>query len=205
MSSFEIGYKALIAKKLLLDFYVYSGKYTNFISGVTVLQPNSGNIANLASASTRTAYSVSANATAKVSTSGWGISGEYMLPRNFVLSSSIFTDEIGPLPAGFVSYFNTPTFRANFGFSNSGFLIKNRLGFSTSLHYQDGFNYEGTFGVGNVDGYSTVDGAITYKVPSIKSLIKIGGSNIFNRYYYTAFGSPKIGGLYYVSFAYNIF
>lgn len=205
MSSFEIGYKALIAKKLLLDFYVYSGKYTNFISGVTVLQPNSGNIADLGSASTRTAYSVSANATAKVSTSGWGISGEYMFPRNFVLSSSIFTDEIGPLPAGFVSYFNTPTFRANFGFSNSGFLIKNRLGFSTSLHYQDGFNYEGTFGVGTLDGYSTVDGAITYKVPSIKSLIKIGGSNIFNRYYYTAFGSPKIGGLYYVSFAYNIF
>lgn len=205
MNSFEIGYKALIAKKLLLDFYVYSGTYTNFISGVTVLQANSGNIADLADPTKRTAYSVSTNATAKVKTSGWGISADYVLPKNFALSASIFTDEIGSLPAGFTSYFNTPTFRANFGLSNSGFLLKNRLGFSANMHYQDGFNYEGTFAVGKVDGYSTVDAALTYKVPSIKSLIKVGGTNIFNRYYYTAFGSPKIGGLYYVSFAYNIF
>jgi outer membrane receptor protein involved in Fe transport len=50
-----------------------------------------------------------------------------------------------------------------------------------------------------------VDAVLTYKVPAIKSLIKAGGTNIFNQYYYTAYGSPKIGGLYYVSFAYNIF
>jgi hypothetical protein len=41
-------------------------------------------------------------------------------------------------------------------------------------------------------------------VPSVKSLIKVGGTNILNKYYTTAFGSPSIGGLYYVSFAYNI-
>ncbi|MEY3874387.1 MAG: hypothetical protein RL363_1108 [Bacteroidota bacterium] len=205
MNSFEIGYKALIAKKLLLDFYVYSGSYTNFISGVTVLQANSGNIADLADATKRTAYSISTNATGKVKTSGWGVSADYILPRNFAFSTSIFTDEIGPLPTGFTSYFNTPTFRANFGLSNSGFLLKNRLGFSANVHYQDEFTYEGTFGVGKVDAYNTLDGAITYKVPSIKSLVKVGGTNILNHYYNTAFGSPRIGGLYYVSFAYNIF
>jgi hypothetical protein len=35
-------------------------------------------------------------------------------------------------------------------------------------------------------------------------MIKVGGTNIFNRYYQTAYGSPAIGGLYYVSFAYNV-
>jgi hypothetical protein len=35
-------------------------------------------------------------------------------------------------------------------------------------------------------------------------LVKIGGTNVMNKYYYTGFGSPGIGGLYYISFAYNV-
>jgi outer membrane receptor protein involved in Fe transport len=207
MSSFEVGYKTLINKRLLLDFYAYAGKYTNFISGVTVLQSrNAANpqLADLASASTRIAYSISTNAPGTVSTSGWGISADYLLPRNFSFSTSIYTDEIGDLPSGFISYFNTPLFRANFALNNSGFLFKNRLGFGANLHYQDDFTYEGTFSVGKVNSFSTIDAVVTYKVPSIKSMIKVGGTNILNKYYQTAYGSPSIGGLYYVSFAYNI-
>ncbi len=210
MSSFEIGYKALIGKKLLIDFYAYTGSFDNFLSGVKVVQAVSGNVgdltaANIADSKKVTNYNISTNATGKVSTSGWGISADYLLPANFTFSTSIFTDEIGALPSGFISYFNTPTFRTNFGLSNSGFALKKRLGFAANLHYQDGFTYEGTFGVGQISSYNTLDAALNYKLPAIKSLIKVGGSNILNHYYYTAFGSPKIGGLYYVSFAYNIF
>jgi outer membrane receptor protein involved in Fe transport len=207
MSSFELGYKTLINKKLLVDFYAYAGKYTNFISGVTVLQSrNAANpqLADLASASTRIAYSISTNAPGDVYTSGWGLSADYLLPNNFSFSSSIYTDEIGNLPSGFISYFNTPLFRANFALNNSGFLFKNRLGFGANLHYQDDFVYEGTFAVGKVASFNTIDAVLTYKVPSIKSMIKVGGTNILNHYYQTAYGSPSIGGLYYVSFAYNI-
>jgi outer membrane receptor protein involved in Fe transport len=207
MSSFEVGYKTLINKKLLIDFYAYTGKYTNFLSGVTVLQSrNAANpqLSDLLSASTRIAYSISTNAPGDVSTSGWGISADYLLPNNFSFSTSVYTDEIGNLPSGFISYFNTPLFRANFALNNSGFLLKNRLGFGANLHYQDDFTYEGTFAVGKVNSFSTIDAVITYKVPSIKSMIKVGGTNILNKYYQTAYGSPSIGGLYYVSFAYNI-
>jgi outer membrane receptor for ferric coprogen and ferric-rhodotorulic acid len=94
--------------------------------------------------------------------------------------------------------------RANCAINNSGFLFKNRLGFGANLHYQDDFIYEGTFSVGRVNAYQTIDAVLTYKVPSIKSMIKVGGTNILNKYYQTAFGNPSIGGLYYVSFAYNI-
>jgi hypothetical protein len=139
-----------------------------------------------------------------VYTSGWGVSADYLMPHNFTFSTSVYTDEIGSLPAGFVSYFNTPLFRANFAINNSGFLFKNRLGFGANLHYQDDFIYEGTFSVGRVNAYQTIDAVLTYKVPSIKSMIKVGGTNILNKYYQTAFGNPSIGGLYYVSFAYNI-
>jgi outer membrane receptor for ferrienterochelin and colicin len=208
MNSFEIGYKTLINKKLLVDFYVYAGKYTNFLSGVTVLQSrNAANpqLADLFDASKRIAYSISTNAPGDVYTSGWGLSADYLLPNNFSFSSSVYTDEIGNLPSGFISYFNTPLFRANFALNNSGFLFKNRLGFSANLHYQDDFVYEGTFAIGKVASFNTIDAVLTYKVPTIKSLIKVGGTNILNHYYQTAFGSPSIGGLYYVSFAYNIF
>ncbi len=207
MSSFEVGYKTLINKKLLIDFYAYAGKYTNFISGVTVLQSRnaaSPKLADLLSASTRIAYSISTNAPGDVYTSGWGVSADYVLPNNFTFSTSVYTDEIGNLPSGFISYFNTPLFRANFALNNSGFLFKNRLGFGANLHYQDDFTYEGTFAVGKVASFNTIDAVLTYKVPSIKSMIKVGGTNILNHYYNTAYGSPSIGGLYYVSFAYNI-
>jgi outer membrane receptor protein involved in Fe transport len=207
MSSFEIGYKTLINKKLLIDFYAYAGKYTNFISGVTVLQSRnaaSPQLSDLLDANKRIAYSISTNAPGDVYTSGWGVSADYLMPHNFTFSTSVYTDEIGSLPAGFVSYFNTPLFRANFAINNSGFLFKNRLGFGANLHYQDDFIYEGTFSVGRVNAYQTIDAVLTYKVPSIKSMIKVGGTNILNKYYQTAFGNPSIGGLYYVSFAYNI-
>ena len=207
MSSIEVGYKTLINKKLLLDFYAYAGKYTNFISGVSVLQSrNAANpqLSDLADPTKRIAYSISVNAPGDVYTSGWGLSADYLLPNNFSFSSSVYTDEIGNLPSGFISYFNTPLFRANFALNNSGFLFKNRLGFSANLHYQDDFVYEGTFAVGKVNSFNTIDAVLTYKVPSIKSMIKVGGTNILNHYYQTAFGSPSIGGLYYVSFAYNI-
>jgi outer membrane receptor protein involved in Fe transport len=82
--------------------------------------------------------------------------------------------------------------------------MNDRLGFNINLHYQDEVAYEGTFVAGMVPSYQTIDAVLTYKVPKYKSLIKLGGTNITNKYYYTAFGSPQIGGLYYISFAYNV-
>ena len=207
MNSFELGYKTLIGKKLLIDFYAYTGHYENFISGVTVLQSrNAANpsVYDVLDANKRIGYSISTNSTANVSTKGWGASVDYLLPNRFVFTSSIYTDEIGDLPAGFISYFNTPTWRANFGFSHPGLLMNNRLGFSANLHYQDEMVYEGTFVTGQIPSVNTLDAVLTYRVPKIKSLVKLGGTNVMNKYYYTGFGSPAIGGLYYICFAYNI-
>ena len=208
MTSFEVGYKGLVAKKLLIDFYYYFGAYENFISGVTVLQSRNAaapSPLDVLDANKRIAYSISTNATQKVNSSGWGLSLDYILPANFTISSSIYGDKIGGLEQGFIAYFNTPKMRANVGLNNSGFALKNRLGFSAIYRYQDGFTYEGTFGVGEVSSFNTLDAVLTYKLPAIKSLIKMGGTNIMNTYYNTAHGSPAIGGLYYVSFAYNVF
>jgi|YelNatPaOPRAMG01_1025707.scaffolds.fasta_scaffold02148_12 outer membrane receptor protein involved in Fe transport len=214
-NSFEVGYKGLIAQKLLIDVYAYWATYQDFLGSVTVVQSQNGSPLGLLglnpngtsgnAAATRTIYSISVNTPGNVSTNGWGASVQYLLPRNFSVNANLYSDQIGSLPSGFVSYFNTPKIRTNIGFSNSGFLLNNRLGFSLMYRYQDSFYYEGTFGTGTVPSFSTIDGVITFKLPATKSMIKIGGTNLLNHYYTNGFGNAQIGGLYYISYGYNVF
>lgn len=214
-TSFEVGYKGLFAKKILIDVYAYWAKYKDFLGGVTVIQSNNGSPAGLIgynanftpgnAALTRSIYSVSVNQTTDVNTNGWGASIEYLMPHNFSISGNVYSDIIGPTPVGFVTYFNTPKYRVNASFNNSGFGPKNLFGFSIVYRWLDGFHYDGTFAAGEVPSYKTLDAMVSVKLPKTKSLIKIGGTNILNKYYYTGYGNPQIGGLYYVSFGWNVF
>ena len=201
-TSYEIGYKTLINKKLLIDLYGYYTQYENFIGRSTVLQSSDGTLAGL---SNYKIISVSVNTTEKVNTQGWGLSAEYLLPHNFAVNGNVYMDEIKNVPDGFVSYYNTPKLRTNIGFSNTGILYQKRIGFSLQYRYQDGFVYESDFGKSDVTSFATLDAQINYKFPSIKSMIKIGGTNVTNHYYTNGYGLPSIGALYYASFAYNVF
>lgn len=201
-TSYEIGYKTLINNKLLIDVYGYYTQYTNFIGRQTVLQSKDGTPAGL---SNPNIFSVSVNTTEKVNTQGFGLSVEYLLPKNFSINGNFYSDEIKNVPDGFVTYYNTPKFRTNIGLSNTGCLYKNRVGFSVQYRYQDSYTSQSDFITGNTPSFNTVDAQINYKFPSIKSIIKIGGTNLTNHYYVTAIGNPSIGAIYYASFAYNVF
>ena len=205
-TSFEVGYKGLFGKVLLIDAYMYNSRYQNFISGVTVIQSRgSYNPMNLLFESSRIGYSISTNAPGEVTVKGWGASADFLLPKNFTIGANIYSDVIGDLAPGFVSYFNTSKYRTNITFANSGFGTNNRYGFNLVYRNVTDFFYEGTFGTGQMPGYKTLDGQVSYKFPAIKSVVKVGGTNLLNKYYRTGWGSPAIGGLYYVSFAYNVF
>jgi outer membrane receptor protein involved in Fe transport len=145
------------------------------------------------------------NTPGDVKTNGWGASVEYLLGKNYSVSGNLYSDVIGDLPAGFVSYFNTPKYRANIIFGNSGFGKKNRLAFNAVFRWTDSFFYEGFFGSGQMPAYKTVDAMVSYKFPETKSLIKLGATNLFNKYYRTGWGNPQIGGLYYISYGWNVF
>jgi outer membrane receptor protein involved in Fe transport len=208
--SFEVGYKGLIAQKLLIDVYAYWATYHDFIGSVTTIQakvpPSSpAGYLDLLDPNKRIGYSIAVNTPGDVKTSGWGASAEYLLPRNFSVSGNIYHDEIGTLPAGFVSYFNTPNIRTNLALNNSGFGKDGRFGFSLVYRWTDGFLYEGTFAVGPLPSVSTLDAMVSYKLPATKSLIKVGATNFLNKYYRTGYGSAQMGGLYYVSFGWNVF
>lgn len=205
MKSFEFGYKGLFAKRVLVDVYGYFGRYENFLGRQIVVQTL--NLANPVAVFTgpNRVLSIAVNSKNKVKTYGYGASIDYMLPRNFTATANITFDRISNVEAGFVSFFNSPKYRLNIGLSNSGFGYQKRFGFSAMMRTQDGFFYESDFRQGEVPGYTVVDAQVSYKFPQQRSILKLGGTNIFNKYYKNAFANPEIGGIYYVSFAYNVF
>ncbi len=216
VNSFEAGYKGLLfKKKLLVDLYGYYGMYHHFISRTLVAQSVNGDKsvftdtatvrANLNDPALVTTYSVPTNVNGNVNTYGFGLGLTYSLPHNFLIEGNISSDHLDNVPAGFIAGFNTPAFRAGGSLSNTGFGKQNRFGFNVTYRWQDKINYEGDFANGVVPAYQTVDAQVSYKFFDPKVLLKIGATNILNQYYINGFGNPSIGGLYYVSIAYNVF
>ena len=207
VNAYELGYKGLFGKRFLIDAYGYYSQYHDFIGRVQVVQSTSGNPAtiNPADPTSYQGYSVSTNSANKVSTYGWGLSADYLLDRNFSISANISSDNIHNPDSTFATYFNTPKYRFNISFSNSGFGWQKRYGFSVNYRWQDSYYTEADFVQGPVSAFGTFDAQVSYKLSGIRSLIKIGGCNILNHYYTSQFGNPAIGGMYYISFGYNVF
>jgi outer membrane receptor for ferrienterochelin and colicin len=214
VSTFELGYKGLLfGDKLLIDAYGYFGQYQDFITRTLVIQPFSGNVADVTNAlanninvsNVGNIYSVPFNSPSKVKTFGFGIGLDYRLPRNFVAGFNLSSDELRDVPPGFISFFSTPQYRTNFSISNTAFGYKKRMGFTVNWRWQDSFFYESDFTNAVVPAIHTVDAQISYRIPATRSMLKLGANNLLNQYYTNGAGNAIIGGLYYVSFAYNVF
>jgi outer membrane receptor protein involved in Fe transport len=206
VSSFEAGYKGLLMNsKLLIDIYGYFGQYQDFTGRVNTIQTLTGNAADTANSSKRRNISIVVNSPDKVKTYGFGISADYRLPLNFVIGVNAASDVLKDVPTDFVAYFNAPKYKTNVSFGNVGFGKEKRLGFNVAYRWQQGFYYQGDFANGNLPDVHTLDAQISVKLPKTKSIIKFGANNLLNQYYYNAIGNSQIGGLYYVSFGYNVY
>ena len=201
VSSGEIGYKGILAKKLFVDVYAYYSRYQDFLVSVAVVKASTPtNALNpLASQS----FSYNQNSTEVVKAQGWGISLEYGLNRGYIVAGNLFSDKLKDLPPGLISYFNAPDLRANLSLRNDN--VWRGIGFNVIAKWQNFNNYEGTFVAGQLPAFTWVDAQVSYRMPKSKSVFRVGGSNILNHYARTGYGSPYVGGLYYVSYGYNIF
>lgn len=195
VTSYEIGYKGLIQKKLMIDFYIYYSEYTNFITRINIVQ-NPGAI-------NQARYAVTVNSDRQAKTYGSGLSIVYLLSKNFMLNTNVTHDILTDINPNEFNYFNTPKWRYNLGLGNNN--IFKKCGFNITWHWQSSINYQSSFVSGTVPAYGSVDAQVNMRFPTMHSVIKVGGTNIFNRYYYTGLGNPQIGGVYYISLGYNIF
>jgi len=206
VSSFEAGYKGLLLQgKMLIDLYGYYGQYKDFLGRKNTIQTLTGNPNDTANASKRRNISVVVNSSEIVKTYGFGIGVDYRLPLNFTIGANLSSDVLKDVSNGFIAYFNAPKYKANASLGNTGFGPGKKLGFNVTYRWQEGFYYQADFANGQLPAVQTLDAQISMKIPSSKSIIKLGANNLLNQYYYNAIGNSRIGGLYYVSFGFNVY
>ncbi len=223
--TYELGYKTLLGNKLYIDVYGYYSIFKDFLLGNQVVRQSVTpiDLSNPTSPSTQqglleildpaaaglsaeqVTFSYPINARGDVKSYGWGLSLDYQLPKGFKLGGNVYfddIDEIGDIGDAQVQ-FNTPKWRTNLRFSNRE--VVDNLGFSIVWRWQDSFLWESAFGTGDISSFHTVDAQVSYKIKSLKTIVKVGAQNLLNNYYQTSFGNPRIGGIYFVSFTFDQF
>ena len=209
VTSFEIGYRGKI-EKFVIDFSAYYNQYKDFISQEVVVAPYYGTVGDGALSVAAVAngdyqaYSAYTNSDVNINSYGASLGLTAKVFDIFDLSGSYtFTKQDFDQAANpdFMSSFNTPEhkFKASIGSTD---LVEN-FGFNVAYRFSDDYLWEATFGTGVVPEFHTIDAQINYTVPSIKSVFKVGASNLLGDEYFTAFGTGFIGSQYYVSWTIN--
>jgi outer membrane receptor protein involved in Fe transport len=217
VQTLEVGYKGLFEDKLFVDVSYYYSRYSNFIGSVVLLRPNTpltGPNANLAPLDILQGnilpFQSYANASDIVASQGVSVGAEYNLPGNYKISANATWAE---LRAGstdpLITAFNTPRWKSNVGFSNRS-VVKN-VGFAVNWRWSDTYQWAATFDPSSlnpatprfVPAFNLIDAQVSYKVPKLKTIFKVGGSNILNNRHIEIWGGPTIGALYYVQISFD--
>ena len=201
--SYEAGYKGVIATKLLVDLNYYFTSYSDFIGNQFVVS-KAATAQHGQTLPAGTLWAAYVNSPYKLKSQGVGLGLTYNLPRSFALTGNYnYATFSGTQSPDFQANFNTPKNRFSVGIGNRK-LTKN-LGFNINYRYQQSFLWQSSYGVGNIPAYGVVDAQLSYKVLPIKTVFKIGGTNIGGGDYRTNIGSPFIGQQYYVSLTFDEF
>jgi outer membrane receptor protein involved in Fe transport len=200
VTAYEIGYKGLIENRLLIDAYYYYSSYTNFLSYLVLIQPTLP-LAQDPAFNRAHIFATNVNNPAGVVAQGASIGLDYLINTWTLSGNASYNNLTKHAEDGLDNMFNTPKYKFNIGLSNRN--VYKNIGFNVMYRWQDAFTWSSSFIRGDVSAFSNVDAQINYKMPKIRTTIKVGGSNITNNYYQTSFGNPKAGGVYYVALLFD--
>ncbi|GAB2777553.1 TonB-dependent receptor [Actinomadura fibrosa] len=211
VTAYEAGYRGRFGN-VVVDLNAYFNTYKDFISNETVLVPlygevgdNSLSLLALVQGDYK-AFQTYTNSPADVKSFGASIGlsakvfGGYDLEGNYTYAEEDFDQSSAP---DFRTNFNTPQHKVKLSFGNTD--VFDNFGFKVNYRWSDAFFWQATFADGKVPAYSVVDAQVSYKIPAIKSILKVGGTNIGGDEYYTAYGTGHIGQQYYVGLTFNNF
>jgi iron complex outermembrane receptor protein len=221
IATYEIGYKSVIAKKLFIDAYFYVSQYKNLIGGAVIVVPTAPASPGLPIESgigvgNRNAYSRTVNTSETINVRGFALGLNYALPKGFNIGGNVANNELTdftPSPEVQYSQFNTPKYRYNLSFGKR-ITSSSSFGFNIAYRHQQSFLWESSFVIPSSDNVplfadtkvpaiNNLDAQVSLKVPVIKSIIKLGGTNLIGKSYIQAYGSPTIGSTYYVSITFD--
>jgi iron complex outermembrane recepter protein len=198
VTAMEMGYRGIyMNKRLFIDTYIYQNTYNGFLANQLVVQ-------NPFTPEEKR-YQIPVNVDDEVTAMGWAFGADLRLPKGYYAKGNVAynvltedTDQVGSQ-----SRYNTPDYRFNTGVGN--YELFRNFGFYVNYRWQNTFLWESAFGTAQMPAFGTLDAQVSLKLPNMKSILKVGGSNVLNNYYTTSFGSAQIGALYYVSLMFDQF
>lgn len=218
INAFEVGYRSvLFDNKLAIDADAYFNVYSGFLGQVEVSVPKdaTGNqvavgtdaAALAALRANRDArqdrYRVYTNSRQDYRSYGSTLGLTYNFYQKFTLAGNVNYNALSANSQTdvFVTGFNTPKWATNLSFGNRE-IVRN-FGFNVNWRWQDSFLWESPLATGQVPAYQTIDAQVNLRVPTLKSTVKLGGTNLFDRRYFQYAAGPTIGALYYVSVTFD--
>lgn len=205
LKSFELGYKGIFSNNFLIDLSGYYTTYTDFIGGndYVLKSPTSHHGATVRAG---TVYSAYVNSPEDVNSYGVSLGITYSLPKYYALNGSYsfatFDDNSG-VNSQVRTAFNTPENKFTVGIGNRK--VTKNFGFNINFRWQEKFLWQSDFGSWNVPEFGVLDAQLSYKVPSIKTIFKLGGTNLAGNDYRTNLGGPFVGQQYYLSLTFDEF
>lgn len=208
VQAFDIGYRGFF-KGISLDVNAYYNTYDDFISQIVAITPKNGSahdgsgIVDLVTGQTQT-FSLYTNSPTQITSYGAniGVSKRIFekLDLGFSYTWTSFEFDQNKYP-DFEAGFNTPEhqFKASIGSLN----LFEGFGFNVNYRYANDFLWESTIANAVVPSTSIFDAQINYSIPKIKSMFKVGGSNIGGKNYMVAPGTGYVGSMYYISWVIN--
>ena len=208
IQSVDLGYRGIFGK-IFIDVSAYYSKYDNFISNTTVVTPIDGTTADQSGIidlvnGNVDVFQTYTNSKADISSYGTTIGVTAKLLKkldfgvNYTLAKFDFDQESDP---DFSAGFNTPEhkWKVSLGSQN----LFDGFGFNINYRYSDEYLWQATIANAVIPERHVVDAQISYFVPNIKSLFKVGASNLGGTEYQSAVGAPFIGSQYFVSWVIN--
>ncbi|MCS7297967.1 MAG: carboxypeptidase-like regulatory domain-containing protein [Bacteroidia bacterium] len=109
-------------------------------------------------------------------------------------------EEAEGIDPGLTLFFNTPPHLVN-----AGILVQNLGRWSAQIWYQ--WTHAYLFGLATyksvIPTYTLLHAQLSYQIPRWHSEFRIGAQNLLNFYHVQVPGGPKIGGLYYIQYAFK--
>jgi len=213
ITSFEIGYKSILAdNKVVLDIDAYTNTYDGFLGQVQVDVPRGTTVGSDAAVLamldanrdvSQDRYRVYTNAKNKYTNFGSALGFTYNFYQKYTFSGNTSFNKMktNSTQDVFVTGFNTPEWTTNISFGNREILPN--FGFNIVWKWQEAFQWESPLVTATVPSFNTVDAQVSYRIPQAKALVKIGGTNIFNKNYIQYAGGPTLGALYYAAITFD--
>ncbi|MCB0844578.1 MAG: TonB-dependent receptor, partial [Bacteroidetes bacterium] len=209
VKTFEIGYRNIFGENLYLDASYYYNIYNQFLGYRVGLDVDFNQIGLPTSVQV---LRVSANAESQVTTQGFAIGLNYFFKKYFQVSGNYTWNKLNTATDDeIIPAFNTPEHKFNVSFSGRdvpihiGKLKMDHLGFNINYKWIESFLFEGSpqF-TGIIPRYDLLDIQANYEFPKLKTILKIGASNILNNLHVETVGGPLIGRLAYVKLSYQL-